>query len=42
MPPGAATVGIVGAATSSETAIPYTLGLLGPSFDDTIFRNGFD
>jgi hypothetical protein len=41
-PPAAATIGIRGAATATEADIPYTLGLLGPSFDDTIFRNGFD
>jgi hypothetical protein len=41
-PPSAATVGIVGAPTSTEGNLPYTLGLLAPAVDDTIFRNGFD
>jgi len=42
-PPSSAALGLVGAATSSEPDIAYTLDLLGPSVvDDTIFRNGFD
>jgi hypothetical protein len=42
-PPSAATIGIVGAPTSTEGDLPYTLDLLGPhNVDDTIFSNGFD
>jgi hypothetical protein len=42
-PPSAATLGLTGAATTTEAEIGYTLDLLGPAVvDDTIFRNGFD
>ncbi|HEY6942458.1 hypothetical protein [Dokdonella sp.] len=42
-PPSSATLDLVGAATSTEPDIGYTLDLLAPvAVDDTIFRNGFD
>ncbi|MEO5560854.1 MAG: hypothetical protein ABIO49_13115 [Dokdonella sp.] len=43
-PPAANVLTVVGAATSAEAELPYTLALLGPQAvaDDTIFKNGFD
>jgi hypothetical protein len=40
--PAANTLTLVGAATATEAELPYTMALLGPQADDTIFANGFD